>query len=183
MHAPHARGEAAELASQLGQLPRCFFTTREGGCRGIQLTPLCLACGLGGLALLTPPPLSSSPSMEGPSLPLLRPHAALPPPSPESLARYKGVDLVPTYVHPPYNGYDPEDTYSAFNKPGSVYHWLQVLWWPQAKGGRLQGCSADPTLSPAGGWACPPHAAASLLFPLTPARRHCGRGVGHLHRR
>ena len=48
----------------------------------------------------------------------------------EQLQTYKGLDLVTTHVVPSLT-IDPNkehnDHYSAYNKPGAVYFWLQVL--------------------------------------------------------
>lgn len=49
----------------------------------------------------------------------------------EQLQTYQGVDLVTTHVVPSLT-IDPNkehnDHYSAYNKPGAVYFWLQVLF-------------------------------------------------------
>ena len=48
----------------------------------------------------------------------------------EQLQTYRGLDLVTTHVVPSLT-IDPNkehnDHYSAYNKPGAVYFWLQVL--------------------------------------------------------
>jgi NET1-associated nuclear protein 1 (U3 small nucleolar RNA-associated protein 17) len=54
----------------------------------------------------------------------------------DDLQRYKGLDLMPTFVAPSF-GDDPEhdDEYSAYNKPGAIMAWLEVchflpFQWP-----------------------------------------------------
>ena len=48
----------------------------------------------------------------------------------EQLQTYRGLDLVTTHVVPSLT-IDPNkehnDHYSAYNKPGAVYFWLQVI--------------------------------------------------------
>ncbi len=45
----------------------------------------------------------------------------------EQLKDYKGIDLVPTFVAPSFKNIVPEDEYAAYNKPGAIMAWLEVL--------------------------------------------------------
>lgn len=45
----------------------------------------------------------------------------------EDLRKYKGLDLMPTFVAPSFKDYLGDgDKYAAYNKPGAIMAWLEV---------------------------------------------------------